>query len=89
MLTAIQAEKGTIVNYINRLIAYDALETAKITIEHGLYEEALSIYCKNDQNVLTKDILIKHIVNIDRSLSCEAVLLNGFVSKMQSVKSRH
>jgi clathrin heavy chain len=44
LLTAILAEKGKVVGYINKLENYDAGEIAKIATDHGLYEEALTIY---------------------------------------------
>jgi clathrin heavy chain len=68
MLTAIRAEKGKVVNYIDKLSNYDSGEISKIAIEHGLYEEALSIYRKNDQYAQAMDVLVEHIVSIDRAL---------------------
>jgi clathrin heavy chain len=44
--TAIRADKGKVVGYINKLQNYDAGEIAKIATDHGLYEEALTIYKK-------------------------------------------
>lgn len=68
MLTAIRAEKGKVVNYISKLANYDTAEIAKIAIEHGLYEEALSIYRKNDEHAMAMNVLVEHIVSIDRAL---------------------
>jgi clathrin heavy chain len=68
LLTAIRADKGKVVNYINKLQNYDANEIAKIATDHGLYEEALTIYKKYDQHALAINILVAHIVSIDRGL---------------------
>ena len=46
MLTAIRADKGKVVGYIDKLQHYNADEIAKIAIDHGLYEEAFLIYKK-------------------------------------------
>jgi len=68
LLTAICAEKGKVVGYINKLENYDAGEIAKIATDHGLYEEALTIYKKYDQHAMAINVLIEHIVSIDRAL---------------------
>ncbi|KLO17941.1 clathrin heavy chain [Schizopora paradoxa] len=68
MLTAIRADKGKVVNYINKLENYDVGEIAKIAIDHGLYEEAFSIFKKYDQHALAMNVLVEHIVSIDRGL---------------------
>jgi clathrin heavy chain len=64
LLTAIRADKGKVVNYINKLQNYDAGEIAKIATEHGLFEEALTIYKKYDQHAMAINVL----VSIDRGL---------------------
>ncbi|TFK74892.1 clathrin heavy chain [Pluteus cervinus] len=68
LLTAIRADKGKVVGYINKLQNYDANEIAKIAIEHGLYEESLTIYKKYEQHALAINVLVEHIVSIDRGL---------------------
>ena len=65
LLTAIRADKGKVVGYINKLQNYDAGEIAKIVTDHGLYEEALTIYKKYDQHAMVINVLI---VSIDRGL---------------------
>jgi len=50
--------------YINKLENYG--EIAKIATDHGLYEEALTIYRKYDQHVMAINVLVEHIVSIDR-----------------------
>jgi len=67
LLTAIRAEKGKVVGYINKLENYDAGEIAKIATDHGLYEEALTIY-KYDQHAMAINVLVEHIVSIDCAL---------------------
>ncbi|KAG6890292.1 hypothetical protein C0995_009498 [Termitomyces sp. Mi166 len=68
LLTAIRADKGKVVGYINKLQNYDAGEIAKIATDHGLYEEALTIYKKYDQFAMAINVLVEHIVSIDRGL---------------------
>ena len=67
LLTAIRADKGKVVSYINKLQNYDAGEIARIAIEHGLHEEALSIYKKHEQHALAINVLVE-LVSIDRGL---------------------
>lgn len=68
MLTAIRADKGKVVNYISKLENYDIAEIARIAIDHGLYEEAFTIFKKYDQHVNAINVLVEHIVSIDRGL---------------------
>ena len=68
LLTAIRADKGKVVGYINKLQNYDVAEIAKIATDHGLYEEALTIYKKYDQHAMAINVLVEHIVSIDRGL---------------------
>jgi clathrin heavy chain len=68
LLTAIRVYKGKVVSYINKLQNYDASEIARIAIEHSLDEEALSIYKKHEQHALAINVLVEHIVSIDRGL---------------------
>ncbi|KAG9312892.1 hypothetical protein JVU11DRAFT_6325 [Chiua virens] len=68
LLTAIRADKGKVVGYINKLENYDVGEIAKIATEHGLYEEALTIYKKHEQHAMAINVLVEHIVSIDRGL---------------------
>jgi clathrin heavy chain len=39
---------------------------AKIATDHGLYEEALMIYKKYNQHVMPINVLIEHIMSMDR-----------------------
>ena len=57
LLTAIHAEKGKVIGYINKLENYDAGEIAKIATDHGLYEEALTIY----HHAMAINVLVEHI----------------------------
>lgn len=68
LLTAIRADKGKVVGYINKLQNYDSGEIAKIATDHGLYEEAFTIYKKYDQHVMAMNVLVEHVVSIDRGL---------------------
>jgi clathrin heavy chain len=68
LLTAIRADKGKVVGYISKLNDYDAGEIARIATTHGLYEEALTIYKKYEQHAMAINVLVEHIVSIDRGL---------------------
>ncbi|KAF9258879.1 clathrin heavy chain [Marasmius fiardii PR-910] len=68
LLTAIRSDKGKVVGYINKLQNYDIDEIARIATEHGLYEEALTIYKKYDKHAMAITVLVEHIVSIDRGL---------------------
>ncbi|EJD47981.1 clathrin heavy chain [Auricularia subglabra TFB-10046 SS5] len=68
LLTAIRADKGKVVGYINKLANYDYLDIAKIATDHGLFEEALTIYKKYDQHALAMNVLVEHIVSLDRGV---------------------
>lgn len=67
MLTAIRTDKAKVTGYIERLSGYDVDEIAKIAIDHGLFEEAFQIYSKAGQNTDAMDVLVEHIVSIDRA----------------------
>lgn len=66
LLTAINSDKGKVVGYINKLQNYDPSEIAKIAIDKGLYEEAFTIYKKYEQHAQAINVLVEHIVSIDR-----------------------
>ena len=68
MLTAIRADKGKVVGYIVKLQNYDAGEIAKIATDHGLYEEAFLIYKKYEQHEQAINVLVEHIVSLDRGV---------------------
>ncbi len=74
MHTAIRADKGKAVNYINKLENCNVDEIAKIAVDRGRYEEALSIYKKYNQHALAMNI--EHVVSIDRGLDY-AVKINN------------
>ncbi|TFK51691.1 clathrin heavy chain 1 [Heliocybe sulcata] len=68
MLTAIRADKGKVVGYINKLQNYDVGEIAKIATDHGLHEEAFMIFKKYEQHVNAINVLVEHIVSLDRGV---------------------
>jgi clathrin heavy chain len=68
MLTAIRADKGKVVGYIDKLQNYDVGEIAKIATDHGLYEEAFLIYKKYEQHAMAINVLVEHIVSLDRGV---------------------
>ncbi len=55
--------------YINRLNGYDPEEISRIAIENGLYEEAFTIYNKNERHADAMNVLVEHVVSIDRGFA--------------------
>lgn len=68
MLTAVRADKGKVVGYIDKLQNYDSGDIARIATEHGLYEEAFLIYKKYEQHEMAINVLVEHIVSLDRGV---------------------
>ena len=54
-------------DYIHQLSAYNAEEIANTCISVGLFEEAFEIYKKGDNHLAATNILVDHIVSIDRA----------------------
>ena len=67
MFTAAKADKGRLMEYIHRLSAYNAEEIANSCVSVGLFEEAFEIYKKEDNHIAATNILVDHIVSIDRA----------------------
>lgn len=76
MLTAIRSDKGKVVNYVKILERYNVNEITEIAIDHGLYEEAFTVYKKYDKHANAISVLVEHVVSIDRGLDC-ATKANG------------
>ena len=67
MFTAAKADKGRLMDYIHQLSAYNPDEIANTCIDVGLYEEAFEIYKKQDNHVAATNVLVDHVVSIDRA----------------------
>lgn len=67
VLTAIRADKGKVMGYIEKVEGFDVNEIAGIAIEHGLYEEAFTLFKKNNQHLEAMNVLVEYIVSIDRA----------------------
>jgi len=67
MFTAAKADKGRLMEYIHALSAYNAEEIANTCISVGLFEEAFEIYKKENNHTSATNILVDHIVSIDRA----------------------
>ena len=67
MFTAAKADKGRLMGYIHDLNAYNPEEIAGTCINVGLYEEAFEIYKKQDNHTAATDVLVEHVVSIDRA----------------------
>ena len=68
MLTAIRADKGKVIGYIDKLQNYDIAEIPKIAIEHNLFEEAFLIFKKYEEHAQAINVLVEHIVSLDRGV---------------------
>lgn len=67
MYTAAKADKARVMDYIHRLDGYDAEDIANSCIEVGLHEEAFEIYKKIGNNESAANVLVEHVVSIDRA----------------------
>lgn len=65
-LTAIRSDKGKVMSYIDRLDGYDVDEIARIATEAGLHEEAFTIFSKHEKHAEAMNVLVDHVVSIDR-----------------------
>ncbi|CZR50635.1 probable clathrin heavy chain [Phialocephala subalpina] len=67
VLTATKADKGRVMDYIHKLSAYDSQDIASICIEVGLFEEAFEVYKKINDHTSAANVLVEHVVSIDRA----------------------
>ncbi|KAF2832004.1 clathrin heavy chain [Ophiobolus disseminans] len=67
MLTAAKSDRGRMMHYIQELDHYTPEDIAQQCIEVGMYDEAFEIYRKHSQHVDAVNVLIDHIVSIDRA----------------------
>jgi clathrin heavy chain len=67
MLTAAKSDKARLMDYIHKLDQFSVDEIAGLCIEQGLYEEALAIYKKVNNHAQAANVLVDHIVSIDRA----------------------
>ncbi|AEO66194.1 88878c0b-bf59-4b83-8599-8676777a870a [Thermothielavioides terrestris] len=67
MFTAAKADKARVMDYIHRLDNFSADEIAHVCIEVGLHEEAFEVYKKIDNKEAAVNVLVEHIVSIDRA----------------------
>jgi clathrin heavy chain len=67
MLTAAKSDKGRLMDYIHKLNEFGVEEIANLCIEQGLFEEALEIYKKVNDHQSAANVLVDHIVSIDRA----------------------
>lgn len=67
MLTAAKADKGRLMDYVHQLSAYNGEEIANMCVSVGLFEEAFEIYKKKQNHTAATQVLVEHIVSIDRA----------------------
>ncbi|AEO53818.1 hypothetical protein MYCTH_2295647 [Thermothelomyces thermophilus ATCC 42464] len=67
IFTAAKADKARVMDYIHRLDNFSPDEIANVCIEVGLYEEAFEVYKKIDNKEAAVNVLVEHVVSIDRA----------------------
>lgn len=67
LYTAAKADKSRVMDYIHKLDSYSTEEIATACIEVGLHEEAFEIYKKANNKSAAVDVLVEHVVSIDRA----------------------
>eukprot|EP01054_Gregarina_sp_Poly1_P010059 Gregarina_sp_Poly_1__10058@NODE_678_length_6812_cov_99_742476_g511_i0_p1_GENE_NODE_678_length_6812_cov_99_742476_g511_i0NODE_678_length_6812_cov_99_742476_g511_i0_p1_ORF_typecomplete_len1149_score194_88Clathrin/PF00637_20/79Clathrin/PF00637_20/4_9e12Clathrin/PF00637_20/1_2e16Clathrin/PF00637_20/1_8e13Clathrin/PF00637_20/4_6e21Clathrin_H_link/PF13838_6/1_4e17TPR_7/PF13176_6/0_88TPR_7/PF13176_6/4_4e02SNAP/PF14938_6/40SNAP/PF14938_6/6_8e02SNAP/PF14938_6/3_9e02SNAP/PF14938_6/3_2e02SNAP/PF14938_6/93_ len=67
LYTAMSAEPAKVMDYVNRLDAFDAREAALIALSDRfkLYDEALAIYRKNGLNLEALDVMLTKLKDFD------------------------
>ena len=67
MFTAAKADKARVMDYIHRLDNFSADDISNICIEVGLHEEAFEVYKKIGNKEAAVNVLVEHVVSIDRA----------------------
>ena len=65
--TAIGTDKARVMDYIHQLSHYDHDEIAENCIAAGMAEEAFEIRKKQNNHVAATEVLVSHVVSIDRA----------------------
>ena len=68
ILTAIKADKTRVMDYINRLDAFNGPEVGEIAVGNELYEEAFAIFKKFDLHLDAMKVLLECLESIERGL---------------------
>ena len=68
ILTAIKADKTRVMDYVNRLDAFNGPEVGEIAVGNELYEEAFAIFKKFDLHLDAMKVLLESIESIERGL---------------------
>ena len=67
MLTAAKSDRGRVAGYIQNLDNYSPDDIAQQCIEVGMSEEAFLIYKKANNHQAAANVLVDHVVSIDRA----------------------
>jgi len=67
LFTAAKADKARVMDYIHRLDKFTPADIASICIDVGLYEEAFEVFKKIDDKEAAVNVLVEHVVSIDRA----------------------
>lgn len=67
LFTAAKADKGKVMDYIHKLDGFSAPDIASACIDVGLHEEAFEIFKKTGDKESAVNVLVDHVVSIDRA----------------------
>ncbi|KAH7368368.1 clathrin heavy chain [Plectosphaerella cucumerina] len=67
LFTAAKADKGKVMDYIHKLDGFSAPDIAQACIDVGLHEEAFEIFKKTGDKESAVNVLVDHVVSIDRA----------------------
>ncbi|KAL6709697.1 Clathrin heavy chain [Coniothyrium glycines] len=67
ILTAVKSDRGRVSGYIQQLEHYSPDDIAQQCIEVGMYEEAFETFKRWNQHEQAVNVLVEHIVSIDRA----------------------
>ncbi|KAF2757197.1 clathrin heavy chain [Pseudovirgaria hyperparasitica] len=67
MLTAAKSDRGRLMGYIHQLENYTPEDIANTCIDLGMYEEAFEIHKKDNNHAEAANVLVDHVVSIDRA----------------------
>ncbi len=68
ILTAIKADPSRVMDYVNRLDAFNGPEVGEIAAGNELYEEAFAIFKKFDLHVDAMKIILESLEDLDRGI---------------------
>lgn len=67
LLTAISTAPERVQEFVDQLDNFDAPEVASVALQHGLYEEAFTLYRRANMHVEAIGVLVEHVGSIERA----------------------